>query len=175
MKARFAIAGLLGLLLCGFTLYNVEVQTPRVRWEVDYRGAAYNTATPEETNLRHCFNAAGYTDAFGHTYFRTAGMQCSWAAAGTGGTVGVVVKIVHEDAGIDCQCTLGACTATASTEMGCTCADGGYGGTGGVQLGKTVMPDGGEQNTTRLCVQLDDSTDCSANPSGLSCSIDLFR
>lgn len=173
-RRLFALLALLGL--TGFTLSSFVVQTPRVRWEVDYRGAAYNTAVPEETNFRHCFRPAGFTDTFGPAFFRTKGFQCSWAAAGTvnggGGTEGVQVKLVHEDGGIDCQCRLGACNAAASTEVNCTCEDGGY---SNVQLGRTIMEDAGEQGTLFHCFQVSDDTDCAGNPSGMSCSIDLFR
>lgn len=179
MKRRWFFISAALALLTGFTLYTFEVQTSRFQWNVAYQGAAYNTAVPEETNFRHCLSPSGFTDVFGYATYRTAGLQCSWSAAGTlnggGGTNGVWVKIVHEDAGIDCQCQLGQCNAAASTEMGCTCADGGYGASSGVQLGRTVLEDGGEQAVARLCVQVDDLTDCAANPSGLSCSIDLFR
>lgn len=174
MTRRWPLA-LLGLLLCGFTLYSFETQTSRVRWDAKYKGAAYNTAAAEGTDFSHCFYIASPSGTFGQAYFRTAGMQCSWSGAGTGGTVGVVAQIVHEDGGIDCRCTLGACTATAASELWCTCADGGYGTALGVELGHTIMEDGGEQGETKLCMQLSSQTDCAGNPSGVSCSVDLFR
>jgi hypothetical protein len=166
---------LLALLLCGFTLYTFDAQTARVRWFSEYKGATYTTAAAESADFSHCFNVKGYGELFGQAYFRTAGLQCSWGVAGTGGTVGVVAQLVHEDGGIDCRCTLGACTATAASEVSCTCLDGGYGTSYGVELGKTIMPDGGEQVTTKECVQLSSLTDCAGNPQSVSCSVDLFR
>lgn len=170
-RRLFALVALLSL--SGFTLSSFVLQTERTRWENRYVGAAYNTAVPEDTNLSHCFYPSGYTGLFGGAYFRTGGIQCTWGVAGSGGAgVGVWAKIVHEDAGIDCRCHLGDCTAAAATEISCTCEDGGY---STVQLGKTIMPDAGEQGTIRHCLQLDPLTDCAANPAQLQCSIDLFR
>lgn len=172
MKRRLLVLAGVAALLCGFTLYSFEVQTQRVRWHVAYQGAAYNTATPESTDFRHCFYPGGYTQTFGHAFFRTKGFQCSWSAAGSGGTTGVVAQLVHEDAGVDCKCNLGACNGAASTDLNCTCEDGGF---SYVQLGRTLLEDGGEQTTQRHCFQLSADTDCAANPSGMTCSIDLFR
>lgn len=168
MKPNRALLLVAAVLLSGFTLYNFQMQTGRTRWHVAHRGAAYNTAVPEETNLAHCFKPAGLDSLFGHAYFRTSGLTCSWTVVGSGGANGVDLKIVHEDGGIDCQCTIGACNAAAATEMDCDCAT-------VVELGRTVMPDGGEQSTTTLCVQVDDATDCAGNPAGLTCDIDLYR
>lgn len=159
----------LAVVLSGFTLISFIEQTPRTRWTTQYLGAAYNTAVPEETSFSHCFKVTGSgSSSFGPAFFRMRGITCSWGIAGTGGTNGVDVKIVHEDAGIDCQCTLGACTATAATEMTCSCPT-------VVELGRTIMADGGEQLETSLCLQVDDATDCAGNPAAMSCSVDLFR
>jgi hypothetical protein len=165
----------LALLLSGYSLLDFNSTQPtRLRWEVDYRGAAYNTEVPESANLRHCFRTAGYGSPFFPAFFRTAGFQCSYSVAGTddAGTNGVWMQISHEDGGIDCKCNIGVCDGTPSTEMGCTCADGGY---SYVQLGMTVMDDAGQQLPTEYCVQVSSDTDCWTNPAGLSCSIDLFR
>jgi hypothetical protein len=147
----------LGLCLMGFSTY-APPQTSRFRWEVFKFGAAYNTATAEEANFSNPLTVLGQLGGQGSATFRTDGIQCTWAIAGSGGSNGVDVKIVHEDAGIDCQCTLGACNATAGTPLDCDCG-------AAVQLGSQGV----------YSVQLDDATDCTANPAGFHCSVDLWR
>lgn len=150
------LLGVALVLSMGFTLYTPQL--PRFRWETFKFGAAYNTTTPEETNFSNPLNMNGQLGGFGAVVLRTDGIQCTWAIAGSGGTNGVDVKIVHEDAGIDCQCTLGACTATAGTPLECDCG--------------TIVH---LRNAETYSVQLDDATDCGANPATIHCSVDLFR
>ena len=160
--------------LTGFAVIEFTVQHERVRWEARYVGAAYNTVVPEDTDLSHCFYPGGTAYAanpFSHAFYRTIGFQCTWGVAGTtdGGTNEVYVKVVHEDAGVDCRCSLGTCSGSASVEKVCSCAE------GIVELGKAVGPDAGEALAYRYCMQLDPLTTCLANPAQMSCSVDLVR
>ena len=158
MKRMLPVVLLAALGAWGFTL--VQPQTPRFRWETFKLGAAYNTATAEEADFSNPLAMEGISSALGDTVLRTDGITCTWAIAGTGGTNGVDVKIVHEDGGIDCQCTLGACTATAGTALDCDC-------------GSVIHIR--SSNTSRISVQVDNATDCSANPAGMHCSVDFWR
>lgn len=159
------------LALTGFTIVEFTVQHERVRWETQYVGAAYNTVVPEDTNFSHCFYPAGPSGTLGFAYYRTDGFACTWGVAGTtdGGTNEVYVKIVHEDGGVDCRCSLGTCDGAASVEKTCGCDN------GIPQIGKAFLPDGGETLGTTYCVQVDPLTTCFTNPAQFSCSVDLVR
>jgi hypothetical protein len=162
------------LLLPGFSIWSIGyVSTSRVRWDVDYVGAAYNTVVPETTNLRHCFQPGGVSQVFGYDQNRVYAGVCSYGIAGTddGGTNSITVEIVHEDGGVDCTCTGAAeCDSTPNVPFTCIC----NGGSGAV-LGRTVMPDAGEQFPATYCVQVSSATDCWTNPAQFSCSFDLVR
>jgi hypothetical protein len=79
-------------------------------------------------------------------------MVCSWGTAGTGGATGVVVKIRNvTDAATVCSCTIGACTIAANTPTQCVCS-------GAFVTGKIYA------------MQVDGTTDCSANPGNIVCT-----
>lgn len=99
---------------------------------------------PENANFRGAFYATGTLSV--------VRVACNWVTAGTGGTTGVVVRIVDSTPTEICSCTLGACTTAALSMMNCECS-------------------GSLTTNTNYTVQLKDTTDCTANPIEVSCNV----
>lgn len=82
-------------------------------------------------------------------------ITCQWQTAGTGGSTGVVVEVWNQTDGTQvCSCVVGACTATARDPLTCGC----------------------EQNLLAdktYTMRLTSGTDCTANPQGVVCSVNL--
>jgi hypothetical protein len=148
-------------LLFAFTFANtVGPQTQRVIWHAWLKGTAYNTPAPRSTPFAIPFKTTGHNAAGGAAYYRADGIACDWAIGGTtdGGTNTVVVDIYHEDAGIDCSCTLsGDCTADGGSNTSCNCTQ------FQAQSGSTYQ------------MELRDTTSCLVNPSQVHCTVDFFR
>lgn len=108
------------------------------------------SAAPEGTNFTGGFRATG-------TGGKMKQITCSWHVAGTGGTTGVVAKVRNvTDASTLCTCTLGACTTAVDTPVSCDC------------------------NATwaaskSYVLQFETTTDCTANPQQVMCSVELVR
>lgn len=151
---------LLLLLLPAFTLSTY--QTQRIRWD-----SFGPSGTPATTNASFAgtfigSSSPGGSVSYGQALWRTGGISCRSSSVGTtdGGTNDLWMKVVHEDAGIDCECDMGSssCTANSTTDVVCDCP------AGMVQLA-------GSQWTVRVS----SSTTCLTNPTSMVCSVDLFR
>lgn len=142
----------------GFTLTSFTVQTARVRWDTMHQGAAYTTAVTEGQAFSNCFKASGYNAVGGPAYFRGDGFSCTWAVDGVGAG-DMVMTITHEDAGVDCLCTIGTCIAGPNVELPCACAS-----TFQMLPGSTY------------CMSVDSTSSCgTSEPGQWHCSMDLFR
>lgn len=146
-------------LLPAYTLSAFTAQTARVRWETWHQGAAYTTAVTEDENFSNCFVVDGTTATVGGSaFFRGDAFSCTWAVDGVGAG-DMVMTITHEDAGVDCLCTVGACTAGPNTELECACAS-----TFQMVPGSTY------------CMKADTTSSCgTSEPGQWHCSMDLFR
>lgn len=95
------------------------------------------------------------------TAVKFGNVTCSWAVAGAGGTNGVVVRIRNlTDSSTLCTCTLGSCSATASTPLSCSCNTASL---AGKQYAIQYDPTGGT------------GTDCASDPSGTSCTVETIE
>lgn len=146
-------------LLLGFTLVDyTATQTSRVRWETLHQGVAYTTPVTEDQAFSNCFTSNGYSTVGGGAYWRADGFKCTWAIDGVGAG-NMILDIYHEDAGVDCQCTVGACTDGPNTELSCTCAS-----------VFQMLPG------STYCMKVDTSSSCATSePGQWHCSMDLFR
>lgn len=151
--------------LFGFTLYDFSYQTARVRWET----LCLDDCFPGQP-LTNTFNAStspGEAVAYGGARWRMAGIECTvWAAGATptdGGTNFVAVRVTHEDAGVDCQCILGAICGGGIGRCDCP--------TGMTELGGTKFSMTPVSPTT-----IDGGAAyCWSDPTQIHCSVDLFR
>jgi hypothetical protein len=144
-------------LLFAFTL-SQYAQTQRVRWDTWHQGATYSTPVTEDQNFSNCFVNNGYSLVGGLGVFRGDGFSCSWAVDGVGAG-NMVMDIVHEDGGVDCQCTVGACVDGPNIELPCSC-----GATFHTLEGSTY------------CIKVDTTSSCgTTEPAQWHCSMDLFR
>jgi hypothetical protein len=78
-------------------------------------------------------------------------VTCSWRVPGTGGSTGVVVRVVDVDTpDVVCECTLGACNTAANQPLSCSCS--------------------GNLVDKRFTFRLSSSTDCAVNPTDIVCN-----
>lgn len=103
-----------------------------------------------------CTEGTNFAGAYStRTTYAEARVVCSPQVAGTGGTTGVVLQLWNEsDLASIGTCTLGSCTAGAGAPLFCTI-------TGAVPANRYV--------TLRLTT----GTDCTANPTGFVCNVEL--
>jgi hypothetical protein len=82
-------------------------------------------------------------------------VACQWQTAGTGGTTGVVWELWNQTDSVQvCSCVVAACTAAARTPYMCGCE-------------ANLLQD-------KVYVQrLTAGTDCTANPQGMVCAVQL--
>jgi hypothetical protein len=78
-------------------------------------------------------------------------VTCSWRVPGTGGSTGVVVRVVDVDTpDVVCECTLGACNTAANQPLSCNCS--------------------GNIVDKRFTFRLSTATDCVTNPTDIVCN-----
>ncbi len=111
-----------------------------------------DAAAPETTNF------LGSLSTTVGQHFYAEKLTCNWAAAGTGGTTGVVVQLFDVIAGASfCSCTLGACTAAALDPLSCNC---------------NTQSTGAAART--LVFRFTSGTDCLTNPANVACTATII-
>ncbi len=158
-------AALTFALLSAFTLVSLTVQTARARWSTYATGQTAVRGVPFFGSSFGASSDPTGTVSYGPAKWRTAGVQCGVFGAGTtdGGTNALVVDIVHEDGGVDCQCSLGSSSCQGNGSFSCACTN------GITQLAGATWQ-----------MQFDSTSSCAAMPGNgtgysLFCSTDLFR
>lgn len=146
-------------LLFGFTLSSYSViQTPRVRWDTWHQGTGYTTAVTEDQAFSNSFVNDGFFNTGGSGRYRADGIKCTWAVDGVGAG-NMIVDIYHEDAGVDCQVTIGACTDGPNVELSAVCP----------AVFHTL--EGSTYN-----VKVDTTSSCATSePAQWHCTVDFFR
>lgn len=158
MKRPYLLLFLVPLLF-GFSLIDYGAdQAPRVRWEANYQGAAYNTPVPLGTAFHAPFIPFGYSAQGGFAYWRGDGITCTAGIAGTtdGGSNSVVMEVYHSDGGIDCSVTF-------TNDCGLTATNAGECSRFQTAINETYY------------MRMSSSTSCLTTPAQVRCTMDLFR
>lgn len=179
MKRLFTVMLASAAIAClsGFSLFTVSPATARIRWDTQWAGPAYTTPLPDSTALYPSFVSDGYAGVGGLSIWRGDGISCNWGIPGdvdggavtAGGNNTIVMDIMHEDAGIDCSCTLS--TPGVSPAACITATTAGLG-----SFASCSCPAFQTIPGSTYIVQIDPSTKCeSKNPAQWHCAVDLFR
>lgn len=156
-----AFGALALLVLGGFSLLGLAIQTPRVRWHTSWQSTA---PARRGVNFSGTFTGSGSVAggvSFGPASWRMGGVECRSLTPGStdGGTNELTVRIVHEDGGEDCTCSLGT-TACTETDAGVSCD----------------CPAGiVELQGSRWNLQIAGDAGCIAVPGSIECDVDVFR
>lgn len=145
-------------LAMGFTSIQPWSTPQRLRWDTVSSPTVAQRGVPFANSFTAYKTVAG-TAAYGFASYRMAGVECTVYGVGAtdGGTNSLLIDVIHEDAGVDCECNLGSAACAGAQYFSCDCA-------GFVQL-----------QGARWQVQPAASSTCQTMPGNINCSIDLFR
>lgn len=149
----------LGALLSGFVLLDFTVQTARVRWDTMSSPTVAQRGVPFSNSFTMGSSVAGSV-SYGPAKWRMAGVECTVYGVGAtdGGTNSFKIDVIHEDAGVDCECDLGSAACAGAQYFSCDCS-------GGMT----------ELVGLRWRMQPAATSTCQTMPGTVYCTADMFR